>query len=248
MRLLIDLGNTRMKWRWWDKGLLLPGGSSDHLSGRLVDLDYQLRPRDAGTAHIAAVARPEICSDLGNLLDETEFEQDWLITPAQGLGLVNSYSQPHKLGIDRWLALAAAYAETGRPTCVVDVGTAITVDICDEYGRHQGGLIAPGPQALAKALKIDTALPHASSELPTDLGWAKDTEDALQYGALHSACGAVERAYRLATEGHGCETFLLTGGGANLLSQYLQIPHEVDHELVFKGLALHAAEQAKKTG
>ncbi len=244
MRLLIDLGNTRLKWRWWDNGRLLPGGNTNHFSGHLQELDYQLRSSAAEVAHIAAVARQEICQDLGRLLDEVETGQDWLITPARGLGLINSYPQPHKLGIDRWLALAAAYAETGRACCVIDIGTAMTVDLCDERGQHQGGLIAPGPLAMARALKRDTSLPAAAENLPQTLAWAKDTEDALQYGALHAVCGLIERSFRLGRLRHGCDKVLLTGGAAAMISAYLDVPHEIDRELVFKGLALHAAAAA----
>ncbi len=247
MRLLIDLGNTRMKWRWWDQGGLLPGGHTTHFDGHLEDLDYQLRSSAAQVVHIAAVARPEICQDLGRLLDDGDMVQDWLITPAQGLGLTNSYAQPHKLGIDRWLGLAAAFAESGQASCVIDIGTALTVDICDDQGRHQGGLIAPGPQAMARALKQDTSLPAAAEALPEELGWATDTEEALQVGALQAVCGLVERSFRLARERHGCELALLAGGAAPMISAYIDIPHTIDQDLVFKGLALHAA-QAEQAG
>lgn len=241
MRLLIDLGNTRLKWRWWHDDGLRYGGECAHRQGRIgTELATALQAQPAQIAHISAVAAPELRAQVRHLLEQFTVHQDWLVSPTAGLGLRNSYAQPAKLGIDRWLALAAAYAETHSPCCVIDIGTATTVDVCDAQGQHQGGLIAPGPIALAQALQTHTALPQASQDLPQDLGFACDTEEALQYGALHSACGLVERAFELAHRQHQCPLAILTGGGAELLARYIHIPLQIDQDLVFKGLSLHA--------
>lgn len=241
-RLLIDLGNTRLKWRYWDaEHGLQPGGSAAHRQGHpATALRDTWNEQAIERAHISCVARPQLREDLRQLLQQCGIADDWPLSPAQGLGLSNSYAQPHKLGIDRFLALAAAHAERQAACCVIDVGTATTVDLCDAQGRHLGGWIAAGPAAMASALSPHTALPAASAEPPEHLEWAKDTENALQFGALHAACGLIERAYHMARQQQGCADVLLTGGDAELLAPYLQAPYTIDHDLVFKGLALHA--------
>ncbi len=246
MRLLIDLGNTRIKWRWWTPQGLSAGGESAHAAGHLRSLlKHELHTRQPRLAHISCVARPALREELGQLLDQSGIAANWLRSPANGLGLTNSYAQPEKWGVDRWLALAAAYAEKRAACGVIDVGTAMTVDLCNDQGQHQGGLIAPGPLALSQALDRHTALPMARDELPATLGWARDTEEALQFGALHAACGLIERTGRRLRQEFPDAPLILTGGGAPALARYLEIPCEIDPDLVFKGLALHAQSYAQ---
>lgn len=244
MALLIDQGNTNLKWRVLDAGQLGQAGQLTQLGDVLNAGDLGTLPLQAGIAHIASVARPALREALAAALDRAGMTQDWLVSPDRGLGITNCYATPHKLGIDRYLALAAAFAAHGEACCVIDVGTATTVDICNAKGEHQGGLIAPGPAALARAL-THTALPVADEQLPDELGLACDTGPALQLGALHSACGLVERAFSLAHKHHGCRHALLTGGGAPILAAHLNIPLQIDPELVFKGLALHARQYGR---
>lgn len=240
-RLLIDLGNTRLKWRYWSNAGLESGGSAAHAEGHPASelLDIWSR-RSIELAHVSCVARPALREQLRQLLQQCGIADDWPRSPAQGLGIINSYAQPEKLGIDRFLALAAAYAQDRAACCVIDVGTATTVDLCDAQGQHIGGWIAAGPRVLATALRAHTALPDANNETPEALGWAQDTEKALQFGALHAACGLIERAYAMAHEEQGCADIILTGGDAEWLSPYLHVPHRINHDLVFQGLALHA--------
>lgn len=239
--LLIDLGNTRLKWRDWDGQSLGPVVTSPHQQGQLgPDFMAALAKREApGAAVVSCVARPTLRKALLDALTHAAIESDWPLSPSHGLGLTNSYTQPERLGVDRFLALAAAYAKSGKACCVIDIGTATTVDLCDDNGHHQGGLIAPGPVPLSQALRQQTALPHADNQLPESLGWAANTEQALQLGALHTACGFIERSFKLAHQQLGCEFAWLTGGGAALLAPYLDIPIQRDDDLIFDGLILH---------
>ncbi len=242
--LLIDLGNSRLKWREWDGHTLGPVHTLPHHNGQLAaDLAPQLALLSPPCrASISCVATPALRDALQQILDNTGIHADWAVSRACGLGLTNSYAQPERLGVDRFLALAAAYAWTGEASCVIDIGTATTVDLCNAQGVHQGGLIAPGPLPLSQALSTRTALPKAATALPEQLGWADNTEMALQLGALHTACGLIERAYKLAQRQLGCEFTWLTGGGAALLAPYLDIPFKRDDDLVFRGLILHAQD------
>lgn len=243
--LLIDLGNSRLKWRTWDGQTLGPVQTLAHQDGQLaMEFDAALAALESPhQAIISCVATPTLRNALQFALQNANIHSHWVQSPARGLGLINSYAQPERLGVDRFLALAAAYARGGTACCVIDIGTATTVDLCDAQGVHQGGLIAPGPQPLSQALSRQTALPSAARHLPEQLGWADNTELALQLGALHTACGLIERAFKLARAQLGCEFAWLTGGGAELLAPHLDIPVHRNDDLVFEGLVLYARQQ-----
>lgn len=242
--LLIDLGNSRLKWRQWDGQTLGPVETVPHQDGQLGSA-FAVHLSALSNSHkasVSCVARAQLRDALERALDHADIESEWPASPAHGLGLSNSYSQPERLGVDRFLALAAAYSVAGSACCVIDVGTATTVDLCDDQGIHQGGLIAPGPVPLSQALSQQTALPRAADQMPSQLGWATNTEQALQLGALHTACGLIERSFKLAQIQLGCEYAWLTGGGAAWLAPYLDIPLKRDDDLVFRGLILHQQE------
>ena len=243
-QLLIDLGNSRLKWRRWSATTGFgEGGLREHADTRLAPALAQDLAFAAGMpALVASVARPALKEQLETLSRDLGIPLRWAATPRQGLGLQSCYPDPRKWGVDRWLALAAAHADSRAACCVVDIGTAITVDICDAQGRQQGGIIAPGPVALLRALSQHTALPAAADQWPDRLALATVTEEALLRGAQHAACGAIERCCTLAAREHACAEAILTGGGARLLSPYLQTPHRIDGDLVFKGLTLLAAD------
>ena len=252
-RLLIDAGNTQLKLRLCD-GLKLAATTHALDHADRAQLQTLLQEHAGLDVYVSCVTRPAIRAQLQAALEQaqchsskhshskTQRPSHWPISPAVGLGITSSYQQPHKWGVDRWLALAAAYAEQQSACCVIDIGTATTVDICDAQGQHLGGLISPGPLALAQALVQQTALPRADEQAPQHLGLAHDTEPALQLGALHTACGLIERAYTLAKRLAACEQVILTGGGASRLAGYLDIPLQQNPDLVFQGLAMYAEQ------
>lgn len=237
MILLIDAGNTQLKYCPWEPGQL---GETQ----RIRYEQLQFNNEDYSQALISCVAHSQKQELLKQHLEQKNIPMQWLKSPSHGLGILNSYTTPSNWGVDRWLALAAAYADCAQTCCVIDVGTAITVDICDASGQHLGGHIAPGLQALQRALRSNTDLPAISPEHHRERqNWlAQDTEMALYLGALHSACGLIERSLRLAKEQHGCEHFYLTGGDSQVLQSYLPTDMRFQADLVFQGLSLYAKE------
>lgn len=238
MILLIDAGNSQVKLRGWD-------GHKLHALQSLGEDDHALAAFAGGQALISCVATPQNRENLQQRIQKHGIQAQWLLSPTQGLGLKNAYPQANNLGVDRWLAMAAAYAACGSGCCVIDAGTAITVDICDHHGQHLGGLIAPGLQALNRALRRNTALPWIEQhDTPPPVGaLANNTQQALQLGSLYSACGLIDYCHTMATQIHHSQTVYLTGGAAIHLRPYLQHDYVIDNDLVFKGLALQAQEQ-----
>jgi type III pantothenate kinase len=136
--------------------------------------------------------------------------------------------------VDRWLALIAVRQKTNTPICVVDCGTAITVDVLDADGKHQGGLICAGLTLMKTALAFNTAdLPLTDS--PHHIGLAIGTEAAIYNGTLFAACGLVERVIQdLPTN----TALFLTGGDAPIIAEQLARPLTLETDLVLQGLVI----------
>ena len=248
MNLLIDMGNTRLKWARshrfpTDCDTSAIPGSHQIITGQpLLNTEINRQalidawkvippPRQIAVACVSA-------NRLLELVQSVAFEL-WLdvdITVAksqvQALGLTNAYQQPEKLGVDRWLSLVAAWQQYRKPVCIVDCGTAITVDLIDADGKHQGGLISPGLTLMKKSLGLGTeALPY--SEASYTPGPANFTEAAIYSGTLAAAVGLVEHV--LAKQPENTQ-LVLTGGDAELIAGQLDAAFIVDPDLVLRGL------------
>jgi type III pantothenate kinase len=242
--LLIDLGNTRLKWAVYDGQLPL---RSVVMSHRGQDLAASLSaawanlPRP-GRVQLASVAEPSITNALSQWL-----QQQWaltpslLISPAQGQGLSNSYAEPARLGCDRWAAMVAAYHVARAAVCVVDCGTAVTLDAVNAQGQHLGGLILPGLRAMQTALSRDTALaPVEFSQLAPGL-LGTSTRDGIVRGISHAVSALVEQTVTELTRQSGtAPQCYLTGGDAEVIAPLLSIPYQVMPDLVLQGLAVIA--------
>jgi len=157
-------------------------------------------------------------------------------------GVRNGYRQPRRLGVDRWIALIGARAETRSAVCVVDAGTAVTIDAMDKTGQHLGGQIIPGPRLMTAALSKETndiGLPTGTARDPgPGMGlFATNTGAAVQSGTLSAVCGAIERAAKTMRSGGLRPKIVLTGGDASRILK--QLDGNVLHRphLVLQGLA-----------
>jgi type III pantothenate kinase len=200
--LLIDVGNTRLKWGVLKSDRIVRAGSIDHdklskqgftpLTTRLpANVDYVMVSNVAGTAFATRLA--------GVIGIHCGTDVHFARSEKAAYGVKNGYRQPRRLGVDRWVALIAARAETRSAVCIVDAGTAVTIDAMDKSGQHLGGQIIPGPRLMAVALSEETndiGLPAATARDPAPgMGlFATNTGGAVHNGALGAVCGAVERA------------------------------------------------------
>src|SRR5690606_41073244 len=122
--------------------------------------------------------------------------------------------------VDRWVAMIGAYAEFRSALCVVDAGTAVTIDAVDRVGAHLGGMIVPGLSMMANALHVNTSeipLAKRNPAAMTDAmnAFANTTEGAVQNGALTAVSGAVERSFRLMRAAGFRPKVVLTGRHAS---------------------------------
>jgi type III pantothenate kinase len=247
MKLLIDLGNTRLKWATVAAGPLQAGGVFAHVG---VPLVAELRREWAELARIEAVYVASVVSaareDELDAFVRARFNRhaQFVRSPANALGVRNAYAEPHRLGVDRFLALVAAHARNPRLQVLISAGTALTVDAIDVQGNHLGGLIVASPQQMRYAViagtaRVDTLDGHVS-ELP------RSTADAVVTGSLYAAAGAIDRFRASIAHRYGeLPPLVLSGGGADDLEPLL-VPIERAHDLVLHGLALWAqAPQAR---
>jgi type III pantothenate kinase len=147
---------------------------------------------------------------------------------------------PEQTGIDRVLNVAAAYEQLGKACVVVDAGTAVTVDYCNDKGEFVGGAIAPGAGMMLDALHEHTArLPRVTPfAAPTDpLG--KSTQQAILHGVYHAIRGMVKEVVETyATELGTWPELIATGGDAAVLFQDWELCHAVAPDLTLYGIAL----------
>ncbi len=241
MRLLCDLGHTRLKWAWAD-GLTLSACGSAAYEGAG---GYAARLAGGGTP--SAVVALSVARDRNEAFARF-CEERWGITPLwrgslrEGFGVSSQYEPAGSLGADRFAAVVGARARyPGRPACIVDCGTAITVDALDARGVFRGGAILPGIAAAARALR-GIAPMLVAPEGGADYGpCGRNTGDAVGAGLVLGAAGAVERIFhdQEAIVGAGA-LLVLTGGDAPRVSPYLTCAHEHLPHLTLEGLAVMA--------
>ena len=246
--LLIDAGNTNLKWSWLDGGVIsAPGAASHRFSDVGAIAQRHWGDRDPPARVLAAnVAGPEIEGAL-----EAWVYRAWRLVPEfvrsvrEGCGVTNAYDDPAQLGVDRWLTLVAVRRRGAGAACIVDSGTATTVDVIDGRGVHLGGLILPGADLMRDALLGGTRIPRVEAVGETGF-WGTGTAEAVASAARQATAGLVERAMVRATRDlRERPRLILTGGGAEELAALLEQPHEILSGLVMDGLRVLAMEAEK---
>jgi len=243
MILLLDGGNTRLKWGLRQQGQWRGRGALER--ERIGDLPQVMRQallpgETLRRILFCNVAGPEVAAAVAQALAPLSPGLEVFAAGPTVAGVRNGYARPGQLGADRWAALVGAWHLERRPCLVVNAGTALTVDVLLQDpempggGYFAGGCILPGFELMRRALNRHTAqLPLAEAdfaELP------RDTDAAIVSGCLHAQAGAVERLYRQLPPGSPC---LLSGGGAPQLDACLDpaLPVRQVEFLVLEGLA-----------
>lgn len=243
MILLVDIGNSRVKWARLGDGVLDEQQAAPYRDWEAGD--WQRKLFAAGS-----VARVLVASTAGGQPLEALREAarraggPWperVTATAEAAGVRNGYRDPAQLGVDRWLAVVAAHGLASRGACVVDVGTALTIDAVDADGQHLGGAIVPGPALMRSSLHAGTSDLAGLWARPGGEGTellADNTRDAIERGCGHALGALIERGLaRLAGRGVRDCTLLLTGGAAPEIAPYLASPARIVPDLVLQGLA-----------
>ena len=245
-QLLIDVGNSRLKWALagFDFGLAATG------TARLTQRGAQAHRGDpaAAFAAIAAqipsapnavwfanVAGAAVAAQLQQAVQQRWqlLAQQAQVVDGQG-GLRLAYAQPQRLGVDRWLMMQALWMQHRRAFAVVSAGTALTFDAVDAQGRHLGGVIAPGLTTMQTAVLGATRFEAAGPDQQFDAGLGADTEACVRQGALHACAGLIDRLAARYAESQ--VQAVLTGGDADVLAPHLALRWTPRADLVLEGL------------
>lgn len=241
IQLLIDAGNSNLKWSWLDGAGMGPVFRTCHRTQSLAaiaEIHWQDH-RPPAAVLVSNVAGAALGQALTNWCQgQWEITPNLLRSPAEALGLRNGYDHPERLGIDRWLAMLAAFRERGGPLCVVDLGTAITIDLVDRQGHHLGGTILPGLETMRRALLDTTRIPPPEPADHAPL-LCTDTADAVNGGGVQAAAALVERMLHAAAPRlGGAPQLILSGSDAPRLAAVLPRPSRIEADLVLHGLRL----------
>jgi type III pantothenate kinase len=246
---VVDVGNTRIKWgRCGDAGVI------DSVS--LSHEDSRAWQEQIEKWHFALPIHWAISGVHPSRRDQLA---DWLKQRGDVVHVFDSYEQlpiqvrvpiPNAVGIDRLLNAVAA--KIGRATrcdlcIIIDAGSAVTVDVLDEAGAFIGGAIFPGLHLMAQALRDHTALlPLTDIREPTPTLPGDDTRSAIRAGVYWAVAGGIKALIQqlgVFRKNHRHAEVLITGGDAELLLPVLD--PAVGHwpNMTLEGLRIAAEEK-----
>ena len=266
MQLLIDAGNTNLKWATitsCGQPLIFGGVFSlklppEKLQEQFVLSWKGLKPQNIAISH---VGDPSFI-DIFTLWAQRNWQVDPIFLTAQPeqCGVVNGYQEPHTFGIDRWLALIAGhhfYHTPGEYLCVIDLGTCVTIDVLNPEGVHLGGSIFPGMQLMFDSVAQIFAKRAISIQFESDLTDAirsklsvkqliqSNTSDGLAAGIGVVQFSLIQQLMReLPEQLGGCCRYLLTGGGGDALPKLDRVNFLYRPHLVLEGMALLSPEKS----
>jgi len=239
--LLIDIGNTFIKWGRYRAGCATAEAAQIDSERRLID---EIPGMGAAFAAyppprhivISNVAGTRIRNPLLRAIELwSDVAPHWVASSGSQCGVTNGYRNPAQLGTDRWAALIGARAlQPEQPVLVVVCGTATTIDLLTPEGHFAGGNILPGMGLMLRSLHTNTAaLPDADGEYVTH---PTHTVDAITSGCQHAQAGAIERLFRRHRAEYVDLHCLISGGAGKTVAPRLSIPYRYHDNLVLEGL------------
>jgi type III pantothenate kinase len=231
--LLIDAGNSRIKWALAEDAVWLQQGTLELADAALLARQFAALPVPARIL-VSNVAGEAVAQQIRAACAAWERAAEFIEAQTEQCGVRNGYVQPGQLGSDRWAALIAAWHHVHAACLVVHCGTATTVDALSADGAFRGGLILPGIELMKQSLAAATSGLDAMQGM-----WRAfpcNTADAMASGAIQATCGAIRAQYELlGTPGAPC---LLAGGAADDIALHLGLPLERMDNLVLRGLQI----------
>ncbi len=249
MLLLVDAGNTRVKWAAARPGAAagdwIASGALAHDELPALASQWQSLPLPFTQVLVANVAGAAVAARIEAALAAAAPQAGaphWFRSQAACAGVVNGYRDPGQLGCDRFASqIGARHRHPGRALLVVTAGTATTVDALDASGRFIGGMILPGLRTMAQSLALNTALLPAVDDARTGRLFADNTQEAIVSGCLQAQVGAILQAHAQLPSA----LCVLSGGAAPYVAPQLPFACERIDNLVLLGLHVAALTEAK---
>ncbi len=252
MMLLVDAGNTRIKWRIVSGRTLQAAGAV--LTANVADLALAWQPHRLTGAVLSCVADAAAQACLVRLMAEWGLPAQWLVPAREKYGLINLYDVPEKLGADRYAALIAAARLKLGDCVVVSVGTATTVDMLSRNNEFLGGVIIPGPDLMRAALLGGTG--QIEARMQGDAPGAesvgnlflppRNTDTAVGMGIALAQAGVVNAVCERMPGVVAPSCVILTGGARTQIRGWLSSELIEIEDLVLEGLAWIALESVRE--
>lgn len=238
--LLLDIGNTRIKWAMFQNRDWLADGFAEHERTDTLTHEWDRFPSPRKVIG-CNVAGENIANSVSDYWKTRGITVDWIRSEKTCSGVINLYDNPEQLGPDRWAALIGAWHRAKGSCLVVSAGTAMTVDMLNQKGEFVGGFILPGKHLMHESLVKGT---HALEDLAghcVDL--PRNTADGMASGLTLSATSSIQTIWnKFASGNKGDPPCFVTGGDAEWLAKYLQISVIIAPKLVMEGLLIMARE------
>ena len=232
--LLIDAGNSRVKWALVEGDVWLRQGTLENAQVETLRKTFsELPPPDK--ILVSNVAGERMMQQLRAACAAWPCPIGFILARVEQCGVRNKYEHAAQLGSDRWAALIAARHQARTACLVVDCGTATTVDALSANGEFLGGLILPGIDMMRHSLAA------GSAQLAENTGdwheFPRNTADAVFSGAIQATVGAIRLQFEaLAVRGEA--RCLLSGGAADYVQPHLKLPLVREENLVLRGLQI----------
>jgi type III pantothenate kinase len=248
MRILVDIGNSRCKSAIEDcDGIheLETFAWKDSFLHEALEKVW-LKPLNGEiphSVHVSNVAGERLLPNLSAWCCSHFDQQPVAVTSeAQFNGLKNSYQEPATFGVDRWAAMIGARSEHSGALCVIDSGTATTVDLIDASGQHLGGAILPGIYTMRRSLGKYTSALFAADGLISP--FSDNTASGIAGGTGYASVGAMDRLVFEAEQLVSDLTTVVTGGESKILESLMHASVIRDPLLVLKGVSVIAGEMS----
>lgn len=243
--LLVDLGNSRCKLALCDEGSLSEIARFATADRKRLEAYLASHTKRGMTTTMSSVASERVTTEIMAAVEAATGVPVRSLSPTDALPLVsNGYRKPEQLGIDRLMAMIAARANITGPLCVVDAGTAVTIDLVSAGGEHLGGFILPGSGLARDCLLAKTSIPTDSDTEPAaKIG--RDTPTAVALAARYAVVGIVEKFCHGPLSPSDIEpvSIVIGGGDADDLLPLLPPGCITLPDLVLRGLAVVAGRR-----
>jgi type III pantothenate kinase len=252
--LLVDVGNTRIKWARLERGRIGAVRAAVHSAWSGATYARRLLGRGARPTHmwVTSVAAPRVNRALAAAARRAGVAATFVTVPRRGGGVSVGYLEPWRLGCDRFVAAVGAHELFPRSSvCVIGVGTAMTVDLIDADGRHRGGAIIPAPALMIETLFTRThgiqRRARGGRRIRASGLFARATRGGVVQGARYAAAALIDRAVEEARVALGRKPIVvLTGGEAATVRPLVRSACVVVPDLVLRGLAVLARRQERR--
>lgn len=248
MILLVDIGNSAIKWACTES------------FEKLVDTDFEFYQRtrlpeilESKWKNLNSTERILVSNVAGEEIEQsvTQWCQDnWQLEPEymkvqdNVCGVELAYKDISQLGVDRWLAIIAAWNKIHNAVCIVDCGTALTVDGVSGSGQHLGGMILPGIELMQQSLLERTSGISEIKHMQGNDQLANNTQQGIASGTTMAMVALVDRVVQNMQKNIDASlTCIITGGGANNILHLLESQFDHDPHLVLHGLAWTGKER-----